>query len=933
MKSVMALVLAGSGVAVAQDAVQWRVEDGGNGHWYQQHEATGCIQSDTQFANDLGGNLLCVTSHEEWMFITEYALSESAVFRIGALGPAITGDSWEWVTGEDWTVEYWAPANSSCPNSPYPNNGASGAQVIVNNCDDVYGGLIWDDYGQCDNEETVLVEWSEDCNNDGIVDYGQIVDGTLKDYDHDNIPDICEAVEWSVSDGGNGHWYFSFQSEVPLSAEDHFSEAELLSGHTITITSPEENEIGFLVDGGRSSFIGLRKQAGNNVPAWVTGEEVTYTNWYSGEGSNSQERYANYWAQSGPPSSGWQDTNLTPDILSVIEFEADCNNDGLVDFGQIITGQLVDIDGNAVPDCCESDVSCGPDCDQDGISDADEIAGGSASDFNSNGIPDNCEADCDSDGIADFIEIDQGIEFDCNFNATPDGCELADGSAEDANGNTFIDACEIDCNGNGFFDFLDLFAGAAQDCTSNGIPDSCDIAEGVEADCDLNGVPDSCETFADCDSNGIPDFCDPDCDSDGTPDACEGSEDCDANGVPDECQADADSDGTIDACDPDDDGDGIEDGCDIDNTMGEDCDLNGIDDTCDSDLDGDLIPDACDDDADGDGVLDVCDASFAPEAPSGLSLFQWKAEDGGNSHWYAGVNPPGGSISWEVAFLSAEIAGGTLIQLETEAEYLWFKDNLDLLPEGSFTNTGYGPHIGAKQILSDLDYSEPLGGWYWGGDWVVKPVPLTCFGEVCDWIQNSGGGSPGQDVLQLFIQPGTNTLTFNDTTQDNFEDSQVSFVIEWETTDCNFNGVLDSCELGMNDCNDNGILDSCELSQNDCNSNDVLDQCELETNDCNANGIPDDCDGLADCNANGVGDVCDIESGTSIDVNLDGIPDECQCVPDIVTDGVVDFTDLLTLLNEYGPCPPPCRSDLNGDGVVDFADALRLLSAWGSCDG
>ncbi len=34
MKSVMALVLTGSGTVVAQDAVQWRVEDGGNGHWY-----------------------------------------------------------------------------------------------------------------------------------------------------------------------------------------------------------------------------------------------------------------------------------------------------------------------------------------------------------------------------------------------------------------------------------------------------------------------------------------------------------------------------------------------------------------------------------------------------------------------------------------------------------------------------------------------------------------------------------------------------------------------------------------------------------------------------------------------------------------------------------------------------------------------------------
>jgi hypothetical protein len=32
---------------------------------------------------------------------------------------------------------------------------------------------------------------------------------------------------------------------------------------------------------------------------------------------------------------------------------ADCNNDGIVDYGQILTGQLADLDSNGVPDICQ----------------------------------------------------------------------------------------------------------------------------------------------------------------------------------------------------------------------------------------------------------------------------------------------------------------------------------------------------------------------------------------------------------------------------------------------------------------------------------------------------------------------------------------------------------------------------------------------------
>ncbi len=37
------------------------------------------------------------------------------------------------------------------------------------------------------------VEWSADCNGDGIVDYGQILDGTYADEDGNGVPDCCEA--------------------------------------------------------------------------------------------------------------------------------------------------------------------------------------------------------------------------------------------------------------------------------------------------------------------------------------------------------------------------------------------------------------------------------------------------------------------------------------------------------------------------------------------------------------------------------------------------------------------------------------------------------------------------------------------------------------------------------------------------------------------
>jgi len=41
----------------------------------------------------------------------------------------------------------------------------------------------------------------------------------------------------------------------------------------------------------------------------------------------------------------------------LIEADADCNEDGVVDYGQIVRGELVDLNSNWIPDVCETSIS------------------------------------------------------------------------------------------------------------------------------------------------------------------------------------------------------------------------------------------------------------------------------------------------------------------------------------------------------------------------------------------------------------------------------------------------------------------------------------------------------------------------------------------------------------------------------------------------
>ena len=381
--------------ACAAPSTQWRTEDGGNGHWYQAKIiASGVSWSSARaLADASGGQLACAETITErhWIF-TQFAPEvapqiwipqhETNTFTFGpwvggrqAAGSQEPLGGWHWLTGDSFDPSELACCNDDCFG-------------FDEDCLHLYylegaGVTTWNDLrdeaASCTRAPiSYLVEWSADCNNDGIVDYGQILAGEIADANGNNIPDCCEGggncpgapVQWRVEDGGNGHWYAYFASPKSWSEAEPY--AESLGGHLVTIGSLAEANI-VRVLGADTCWIGLFQDHADPSfaePAggwkWVTGEPIEFTNWRVN--TNGQPNEPNNlgggedWAHFDANAVTWNDLPDGPYPFAV-EFDADCNNDGLVDFGQILDGTLIDANHNHIPDECE----CAGDLDKDGF--------------------------------------------------------------------------------------------------------------------------------------------------------------------------------------------------------------------------------------------------------------------------------------------------------------------------------------------------------------------------------------------------------------------------------------------------------------------------------------------------------------------------------------------------------------------------------------
>ena len=192
----------GEACVVGSYPVQWRIADGGNGHWYRLiadplstwDEARAAALRD-------GGDLASIASASENRIV--FAIGRTSWIGEWAgpwIGGKLTSAGWQWSDGTPWGFTAWDCANPSNTGGyedrlHYAVNGACSSTPIATWNDAFSGGIGSGGLAS-------VIEWSTDCSNDGIVDYGQILNGEFADINRNGVPDrICECLGDLYVDG------------------------------------------------------------------------------------------------------------------------------------------------------------------------------------------------------------------------------------------------------------------------------------------------------------------------------------------------------------------------------------------------------------------------------------------------------------------------------------------------------------------------------------------------------------------------------------------------------------------------------------------------------------------------------------------------------------------------------------------------------------
>ncbi len=614
----------------------------------------------------------------------------------------------------------------------------------------------------------------------------------------------------------------------------------------------------------------------------------------------------------------------------------DCNDNGNNDTCDIVSGSSTDLDGDGVPDECQSD------CNGNDVPDLHEIATGIVPDCNSDGIPDDCQggqavallspdlgapsgstpatvtftdliptaslvqltvrAIGDLSGANEYIDIMlNGSSATRLFVTGASDCPTVPDVAlvqlqpDDFNAMVAADgslhllfSCPItvdgtECKSGGLTVEMEyLGVPPAGDCNGNMRLDVCEIADGLAADCNGNMRPDSCDIASgfsqDCNANGVPDLCDI---------ATGAAPDCNSNGVLDECDVAA---GTSE------------------------------------DIDGNAKPDECQ----------------TVSVPAQVATIQAAIDAAPTNEMRIVLVAPGtyaGPIDLKGKPIRLVGTGGASVT--------------------TLNGTSGQPHSVLRAISGEPAISLIKGFTITGG-MSGTPLPTLpsarCGGGLLlvdamtsvDQCVFTGNQAPyGGGAYFRFHEGTISNCTFTTNTSQAYGGGLQLYCSSTTVSQCTFtNNIAITAGAGLHIVGSTPTLAQCNLGGNRCYeqgggiswdpadavSHLTLNQCSI------TNNIADTIGGGVYIYPNGGASETQL-IGTTVCGNsvrnvvglyqADASSQVCDCFADLNYDTVVNGVDLAFVLSNWGSSGS--AGDITGDGTVNGSDLGMVLAAWGNC--
>ena len=302
---------------LVSEPLQWKVSDGGNGHYYQViverspigwHQAA--RKSMNKFFRGMPGHLASVTSAEEDKFIVEILNRENINTRGVWMGltDILREGHFRWVTGEQYDYSNWA----SWPEQQ-PDNFREA---------DWHGG---EDYGMYtrfpDKQPWAWNDLSIDSMHEKVSAYIVEYEPTVDALRHHSM--ALDPIHWKPEDGGNGHYYRVVLTMKPTdwqTIRELAADSELLgtNGHLVALETAEERK--FIAEdilricGIPEMMIGLSGSLEEGKLQWVNGESVDGIEVERSHLPTDEIYGVFHWNPAGNWQTGWEIRAMSMDI-------------------------------------------------------------------------------------------------------------------------------------------------------------------------------------------------------------------------------------------------------------------------------------------------------------------------------------------------------------------------------------------------------------------------------------------------------------------------------------------------------------------------------------------------------------------------------------------------------------------------------------------